>query len=202
VTADELDSTPALLDAIEHEIGAPCRDCGTAVCGHEVVASHLLGFKGAPRCQRCLARGLDRAESEFGAELHARIDHRDCWRAGWRHADELDRISAQGRPACILASAAAPDAERADRERVMANASEPGGARPPRADAEWDAGDLGCGDLVLELRTRLNALAGGQLLRLTARDPGAPQDLPAWCGLTGHALVHADPPTFFIRRKE
>ena len=84
----------------------------------------------------------------------------------------------------------------------MATTSEAGGPRPLRADAEWDAGDLGCGDLVLELRIRLNAMQGGQLLRLTARDPGAPQDLPAWCGLTGHALVHADPPIFYIRRKE
>jgi hypothetical protein len=28
-------------------------------------------------------------------------------------------------------------------------------------DAEWDAGDLGCGDLVLELRGRLRALEPG-----------------------------------------
>lgn len=199
MTADAADSTPALLDAIEHEIGAPCRDCGTAVCGHEVVASVVLGFQGAPRCHRCLARGLGRAPSDFGADLRARVDHRDCWRAGWRHADELERIAGGGRAACLLARAAARPAET---ERAPALATASGGAPPPKVDAEWDAGDLGCGDLVLELRVRLNALKGGQLLRLTARDPGAPIDLPAWCGLTGHALVHADPPTFHLRRKE
>ena len=202
MTVDDLDATPAVLAAVEREIGAPCRGCGTAVCGHEVVASHLLGFKGAPRCHRCLARGLDRAPGEFGVELRARIDHRDCWRAGWRRADELDRIDAQGRPVCELARAAARAAPQDERKQAMADPSEAGGARPARADAEWDAGDLGCGDLVLELRIRLKAMQGGQVLRLTARDPGAPHDLPAWCGLTGHALVHADPPTFFIRRKE
>jgi tRNA 2-thiouridine synthesizing protein A len=202
VTADDFDSTPAVLAAVERESGAPCRGCGNPVCGHEVVASHLLGFKGAPRCQRCLARGLDRTPDEFGAELRARVDHRDCWRAGWRRADELDRIAPQGRRACALAESAAGIAAPAERERTMATASGSGGASPPRVDAEWDAGDLGCGDLVLELRIRLNAMRSGQVLRLTARDPGASQDLPAWCGLTGHALVHADPPIFFIRRKE
>ena len=55
-------------------------------------------------------------------------------------------------------------------------------------DTEWDAGDLGCGELVLELRTRLSAMRPGQVLRLIARDPGAPQDLPAWCRMTGHTL--------------
>jgi tRNA 2-thiouridine synthesizing protein A len=69
-------------------------------------------------------------------------------------------------------------------------------------DGEWDAGDLGCGELVLELRTRLSAMRPGQVLRLIARDPGAPADLPAWCRMTGHALVTQEPPVYLIRRKE
>ena len=55
--------------------------------------------------------------------------------------------------------------------------------------AEWDAGDLGCGDLVLELRLRLDALPPGCILKLIARDSGARADIPAWCRLTGHVLV-------------
>ena len=50
---------------------------------------------------------------------------------------------------------------------------------PHAVDAQWDAGDLGCGDLVLELRARLEAMRPGQLLRLTAHDPGARADIPA-----------------------
>jgi tRNA 2-thiouridine synthesizing protein A len=69
-------------------------------------------------------------------------------------------------------------------------------------DAAWDAGELGCGDLILELRFRMETLRPGQVLRLVALDPGAPADLPAWCRLTGHTLVAAEPPVYLIRRKE
>jgi tRNA 2-thiouridine synthesizing protein A len=61
---------------------------------------------------------------------------------------------------------------------------------------------MGCGDLVLELRGRVEALGPGRVLRLTARDPGAPADIPAWCRMTGHALVSAQHPIYLIRRKE
>jgi tRNA 2-thiouridine synthesizing protein A len=69
-------------------------------------------------------------------------------------------------------------------------------------DAYWDAGALGCGELVLELRQRLAALAPGQCLLLVAKDPGAPEDLPAWCRLTGHRLVRAKHPKYLLQRKE
>ena len=72
---------------------------------------------------------------------------------------------------------------------------------PIAPDAEWDAGDMGCGDLVLELSHRVRRLEPGQVLKVTALDPGAPADMPAWCGLTGHALVSAEPPVYLIRRK-
>ena len=70
------------------------------------------------------------------------------------------------------------------------------------SDVTWDAGDLGCGDLVLELRRRMESLKPGQVLALVARDPGAPADIPAWCRMTGHALVAEQHPTYLIRRKE
>jgi tRNA 2-thiouridine synthesizing protein A len=71
----------------------------------------------------------------------------------------------------------------------------------PTPDAEWDAGDLGCGDLVLALRLRLKELPAGAVLAVRATDPAAPEDLPAWCGLTGHTLVAADHPRYLICRK-
>jgi tRNA 2-thiouridine synthesizing protein A len=70
------------------------------------------------------------------------------------------------------------------------------------ADAEWDAGDLGCGDLVLQLRQRLRAMPG-RVLKVIALDPGAPEDLPAWCRMTGNELVRHDPATssYWVRAK-
>jgi len=78
-------------------------------------------------------------------------------------------------------------------------APEPPRSAPP--SAAWDAGDLGCGELVLELRQRVELLAPGQMFQLVARDPGAPADLPAWCRLTGHTLVAAHHPIYLIQRK-
>lgn len=71
-----------------------------------------------------------------------------------------------------------------------------------RADVVWDAGELACGDLVLQLRLRMEPMPPGQVLRLVARDLAAPADLPAWCRLTGHTLLSAEHPVYLIRRKE
>ncbi len=70
------------------------------------------------------------------------------------------------------------------------------------AAEEWDAGDMGCGELLAELRKRLRRMPT-QTLKLVARDPGAPLDLPAWCRLTGNELLRHDPETgiFWIRSK-
>lgn len=71
-----------------------------------------------------------------------------------------------------------------------------------RADDEWNAGELGCGTLVLDLRKRLRAMPG-RVLKVIALDIGAPQDLPAWCRLTHNELLHHDPETrsFWIRSR-
>jgi tRNA 2-thiouridine synthesizing protein A len=70
------------------------------------------------------------------------------------------------------------------------------------ADVVWDAADLGCGVLLLGLRGRMESMRPGQVLRLVAQDAGAPEDLPAWCRLTGHTLLSAEPPVYLIRRKK
>jgi tRNA 2-thiouridine synthesizing protein A len=81
---------------------------------------------------------------------------------------------------------------------------EPAIAAAPSAgfDREWDAGSLGCGELVMDLRARLGAMQPGQVLKLTARDSGAPEDLPAWCRQTGNRLVGMDAPCYWILRKQ
>jgi tRNA 2-thiouridine synthesizing protein A len=67
---------------------------------------------------------------------------------------------------------------------------------------EWDAGDLGCGELVIELRFKLKAMKPGEVIRVRATDSGAPADLPAWCRMTGDILLHHDPAAklYYIQR--
>ncbi len=66
---------------------------------------------------------------------------------------------------------------------------------------EWDAGDMGCGEVIVLLRQRMQKLKPSEVLRLTARDLGAPQDLPAWCRMTGRRLLWADHPDYWIEQR-
>ena len=66
---------------------------------------------------------------------------------------------------------------------------------------EWDAGEMGCGEILILLRARMQRLDPGDVLKLTARDPGAPEDLPAWCRLTGRRLLNADHPDYWIEQR-
>lgn len=67
--------------------------------------------------------------------------------------------------------------------------------------ASWDAGDMGCGGLILGLRRALDELQANDLLELIARSAGASVDIPAWCRMTGHGLVLAIHPRYIIRKK-
>jgi tRNA 2-thiouridine synthesizing protein A len=73
---------------------------------------------------------------------------------------------------------------------------------PLQASDEWDAGHIGCGELLVKLHLRLRVLQPRQLFRLVALDPAAPEELPAWCRLTGHTLVSTRHPEYWIQRKE
>jgi tRNA 2-thiouridine synthesizing protein A len=65
----------------------------------------------------------------------------------------------------------------------------------------WEAGELGCGQLVFELRRQLESVQPGDALEVITHEPGAPVDLPAWCRMTGHTLVSAEHPRYVILRK-
>lgn len=72
-----------------------------------------------------------------------------------------------------------------------------------RDEQLWNAADLGCGELVVLLRIRLRKMPG-QVLRVVATDPGAPEDIPAWCRMTRCELLRHDPAThsFWIRSRD
>jgi tRNA 2-thiouridine synthesizing protein A len=65
----------------------------------------------------------------------------------------------------------------------------------------WDAGGLGCGELVLELRGHMAGVPPGSLFELIATAAGAVEDLPSWCRMTCHALVMAEHPRYLIRTR-
>src|SRR5438477_3721673 len=58
------------------------------------------------------------------------------------------------------------------------------------ADASFDGGDLDCGNgLLLLIRQHLDPLTPGQLLEFRSTEISVEEDFPAWCRLTGNALV-------------
>ena len=67
---------------------------------------------------------------------------------------------------------------------------------------EWDAGDMGCGEVIILLSMRMQKLGPGAVFKLTARDLGAPEDIPAWCRLTGRRLLRATHPHYWIEQKQ
>lgn len=188
-----------LLQDLERLMGASCVQCAHRLCGHEALFSVAMGFKNAPRCLTCLARVLDWSPQDLRDHLVSHFQHRDCYGHAWGVASGRESFGPGWTPACLWTN-----------EEALAEAvpERPSLASPETVDEAlevadaWDAGDMACGDLVLALRGRLNSLAPGAVLRLTARDPAAPEDLPAWCRLTGHRLWRAQHPEYLIQRKE
>lgn len=201
-TTDE-ERTRSFLRLLHDRRGSQCRDCGQVLCGHEFTMSVVLGFLDAPRCWECLARDLDRQPEELRDHVYDYIRWRACFFSGWRLSSEHEGFGDATQPRCLW-----PE------DRPARPVPRPGAVPPvpdatvlpssvrPKEDAVWEAGDMSCGDLVLELRRRLTALGPGQVLRVVALDPAAPEDLPAWCRLTGHTLAAQAHPDYWIRRKE
>jgi tRNA 2-thiouridine synthesizing protein A len=68
-------------------------------------------------------------------------------------------------------------------------------------DQRFDAGETGCGEILVDLKLFLRAVPSGARVLITAHDAGAPVELPAWCRLSGHALLRAEHPRYLITRK-
>jgi tRNA 2-thiouridine synthesizing protein A len=207
----------SLIRDLERLRDVACAGCGQRVGPHQTLMGMAIGFKDAPRCLPCLGAALGQESGWLRDWLLGYIRQRECFWEAWNWANRAAGLAGGVLPPELQAPGAAagvrpsPGAETSERLTALENSpalgreddSAPGDGRTPLlADAEWDAGDMGCGDLVLELRQRLHALRPGQLFKLSARDPGAPQDLPAWCRLTGHTLWRAEHPTYWIQRKE
>ena len=197
---DQID-TEALLGSLKIIQENPCSGCGAALCCHEALMSLTMGFKDAPRCWPCLAAALAQAQEALRDHLFAHITNRTCYNEGWLWANREEGFEPGMLPGCLWP---ALSTDGAAHEQSLPDAHLDGASEfddNSGHNAEWDAGEMGCGDLVLELRTRLQSVKPGQVLKVLAKDPGAAKDLPSWCRMTGHTLVGSRHPVYLIRRK-
>lgn len=64
------------------------------------------------------------------------------------------------------------------------------GQHPYAPNASFDGGELDCGNgLLLLIRKHIDPLQPGELLEILSAEASVAEDLPAWCRLTGNALV-------------
>ena len=56
----------------------------------------------------------------------------------------------------------------------------------------YDAGRTGCGELIMKLFLTMKKMNSGEIIEVISYDPGAREDLPAWCRLQNHRLLQRD----------
>ncbi|MDR3640863.1 MAG: hypothetical protein P4L39_06025 [Humidesulfovibrio sp.] len=68
-------------------------------------------------------------------------------------------------------------------------------------DDEFDGGEETCGRVIINLYTYLKQVAPGTRVLLISRDAAAPIEFPAWCRMTGNALLEEAHPFYLIEYK-
>ena len=53
----------------------------------------------------------------------------------------------------------------------------------------YDAGPTGCGELIMNLFLTMRKMNSGEIIEVISYDPGAREDLPAWCRLQNDHLL-------------
>lgn len=56
-------------------------------------------------------------------------------------------------------------------------------------DIIYDAGPTGCGELIMNLFLTMKKMAKGEIIEVISYDPGAREDIPAWCRMQNHILL-------------
>ena len=78
---------------------------------------------------------------------------------------------------------------------LLCSGFRPVAARAPGQVHRFEAGDLSCADgLATEFRRQMQAIAVGELLLVSTRDPAAKEDLPPLARLMGHEVVSIETP--------
>jgi tRNA 2-thiouridine synthesizing protein A len=73
----------------------------------------------------------------------------------------------------------------------------------PVADRRLDAGEKGCGELLILVFKEMKRLRAGEVLEVIGHSTGALEDIPAWCRLTDNRLLRIEgskPAHFFIEK--
>ena len=116
--------------------GSACRDCGRPLCGHRILCAIALGFRDAPRCLPCLARGLGRPEEILTRQLLDYVRRRDCYRQAWDVACDREGQPRTRRPPCL--GGETPEPTPAEDPTPVASDTSHGRGGPEVADT-WDA---------------------------------------------------------------
>lgn len=185
-----------VMAELEKNEGSRCRACDRPLCGHDVVLSLVCGYKAAPHCLSCAADDMDLPASDLARRAWLYVRGRECFLSGWRAASLREEVAVEGIPACFEARSSETGAIHSSRTRNDVADDE-----EDFVDESWDAGALACGELLLELRLRLRRGGPGRTFALRALDSSAPEDIPAWCRLTGNTLLRAKHPFYWIRAK-
>ncbi len=74
------------------------------------------------------------------------------------------------------------------------------------ADEYLDCMGLYCPVPIYETRKKINSMKKGQILKMTADDPGSEPDIKSWAKMTGNELIKIEKNnstfTFYIRKTE
>ena len=57
------------------------------------------------------------------------------------------------------------------------------------SEHKLDACNMLCPMPVIKAQNKVNELSNGDVLTVTCTDPGALNDIPAWCRINGHTVV-------------
>lgn len=193
--------TIELVAFVDANRNVMCHQCNKQICGHELLFSNILGLKNAPRCLSCLCQSLDRDATELRDDLHRYVRQRECYSVAWERANNLEDFGESRLPSCLWPESSTADSPNESAASNLTMVAE-NNVEQFNATDTWDAGDMACGELVMGLRIRLKKLPAHSILHLIAKDPAAPEDIPAWCRLTGHRLVGCQHPDYHIEVKE
>jgi len=71
-------------------------------------------------------------------------------------------------------------------------------------DAQLDAGEAGCSELIMLIFQTMKPMAPGEILEVLAYDQIADIDIMAWCRMTGNELIAQNrenrPQRFYVRK--